>query len=429
MPRGCSSDGVLGVTSQTSPTRILRVIARLNTGGPALHTILLTHGLNGNGFASRLVTGVVDSSEGDMGYYARRLQVIPLVIPELGRRVALGNDLRAFVRLFRLIRRERPDILHTHTAKAGGLGRLAALLHNGLNRLGGGGSIRLVHTFHGHLFHGYFPPFWSWLLILGERLLSRFTDRIITVSESVKRDLVERYRICGAEKITVVPLGLDFDWVSDLEGQAGRLRLALNLPSETVTVGIVGRLTSIKNHALLLAALRRVAGRNIRAILVGDGELREALEGAVRDHGLEEIVIFTGWQQDRARIYADLDIVCLTSRNEGTPVALIEAMAAGTPIVATRVGGVPDLMVGKGEEQSEGFELFSNGVLVPPDEPDLLAAALDFLAARPALRHRMGAVGRAAVLQRFSRERLIQEMQAMYTALLAPVASEGSCGR
>lgn len=397
--------------------RIVRVITRLNTGGPAIHTILLTSGLNGGRFSSRLVTGVVDSGEGDMTYYARQMNVVPFVIPELGRRIAVKNDLKVFFRLCRVLWEERPDIIHTHTAKAGGLGRLAGLVYNLVGRPRRRCRAKLVHTFHGHVFHGYFSPWRSRWLVLAEQLLARFTDRIIAVSESVKRDLVDRYRVCGEGKVSVLPLGLDFGWVGSLADR-GHLREALGVSPGALVIGIVGRLTEVKNQGLLFSSLRLVGRDNMRVLVFGDGERRASLEQLVQDLGLGESVIFVGWQRDPARIYAGLDIVCLTSRNEGTPVALIEAMAAGRAVVSTRVGGVPDLMVGAGTIHEDGFEVFANGILVPADNPPALAAALRLLADRPDLRRAMGTAGQASVLDRFSKERMLEGMERVYAALV-----------
>lgn len=404
---------------------VVRIIARLNTGGPAIHTILLTRGLNAERYRSLLVTGVVDPTEGDMGYYAEAMNVVPVVIPELGRRVGIGGLVRAFRRLCGVIWREQPAIIHTHTATAGILGRIGGVLLNVWARLTGRRPAKLVHTFHGHVFHGYYSPMRSRVLVLLERLLARMSHRIITVSEAVKRDLVERYRICPAEKVTVVPLGLDFSWVHRLDEHAGALRSEFGVSRSAVTIGLVGRMTAIKNHALLLAALARLPDDGARVLLIGDGELRSELEQRIQELGLQRRILLTGWQREPAKIYADLDIVCLTSRNEGTPVALIEAMAAGKPFVATRVGGVEDLVVGDGVLHDEGFEVFANGILVPSDDPSALAAALGYLIGRPELRGAMGAVGEAAVMKSFSHDRLLHEMESIYDALLGRGPVEG----
>ena len=394
-----------------APIKVVRMISRLNTGGPAIHTVLLTRGLDAQRFTSCLVTGVVGPTEGDMSYYADRMGVTPVVVPELGRTVAWRSDLVALVRLFRLLRREQPDIVHTHTAKAGLLARLAALL-----------AVRprpkLVHTFHGHIFHGYFGRLVSRALVVAERLAALATARVVTVSESVKRDLVERYRICPEPKVTVVPLGIDFEWTAALEDRAGRLRETYGIPRDAVVLALVGRITAIKNHSLLVSSLSLVRRANIATLILGDGELRSELERVVQQHGLRGSVFFTKWMQDPATMYADVDIVCLTSNNEGTPVALIEAMAAGRPFVATRVGGVPDLALGEAVVAERGVEVYANGILVPPNDPEALAAGIRYLVDRPAMRQAMGAVGQAAALKTFSKERLVTDMEAMYLALL-----------
>lgn len=400
------------------PATVLRIIARLNTGGPAIHTVLLTRGLDSDRYRSLLVTGVVDPREGDMGYYAEQMNVVPVVIPELGRRVGAFGAAKVFVQLCALIRRERAAIIHTHTATAGMIGRAAGFVTNVLGLLTGRPRAKLIHTFHGHVFHGYFSPFRTRILLMVERMLSRVTDRIITVSEAVKRDLVERYRVCPASQVTVVPLGLDLGWTTRLGESAGALRGELGVSRDAVTIGLVGRMTAVKNHALLVEAMALLDDDGARVLLIGDGELRGEIEAALVRHGLPRRILLAGWQRDPAKIYADLDIVCLTSRNEGTPVALIEAMAAGRPFVATKVGGVEDLVVGEAVAHPDGFEVFANAILTPADDPQVLAAALQYLVARPGLRQAMGAVAQSAVLKSFSHERLLVEMQAMYDALL-----------
>lgn len=410
------------------PSRVVRVIARLNTGGPAIHTVLLTAELTSTRWRSLLVTGVVDPGEGDMTYFAREHGVRATVVPELGRRVDALSDVRAFLKLVALLWRAEPDIVHTHTTKAGALGRAAAIVYNALAWVRRRPRARIVHTFHGHLFHGYFSAAISSVLVWGERALALFSDRIVTVSDAVRDDLVERYRICPAAKVSVVPLGFDFDWVARVDEHVGELRRAFTVPKGAVVLGVVGRLTEVKNHALLFSALSRMSRDNMRALILGDGELRADLEGMVATLGLEGEVIFTGWQRDPDRMFADLDIVCLTSRNEGTPVALIEAMAAARPFVATRVGGVVDMMVGDPAPDPAGFDVYANGILARPDDPEAMAAALVYLIARPDLRRAMGAVGQAAVLKRFGKERLLEEMEAMYLDLLGD-PGEARCAR
>lgn len=410
------------VDAEAPPVKVLRLIARLNTGGPAIHTVLLTEGLNGSRFHSRLVTGVVGPEEGDMGYYAARRGVVPVVIPELGRRIAPWSDLVGLLRILRLLRRERPDIVHTHTAKAGVLGRLAAWLYNASRKLGAGRPAKVVHSFHGHLFRGYFAPWKVRLLLFIERVLARVTDHVVVVSEAIERDVVEVYRICPPAKVSVIRLGLDLGWVEELEHHRGRLRAEFGIPPNGLVIGIVGRLTAVKNHRLFLAAVSRVRRADLYWLVVGDGELRPALETSARALGVGHRVTFTGWVREPARIYADIDVVCLTSRSEGTPVALIEAMAAGRPFVAADVGGVRDLMIGRGCPAEGGFEVFANGILVPPENPIALSSALEFLVERPDLLLSMGQSGREAAPNRYGYRRLLDEMEILYRDLLVSKA-------
>lgn len=407
------------MTPPARAVKILRLITRLNTGGPAMHTVLLTRGLNGSRFSSRLVTGLVGPAEGDMSYYAVRRGVEPIVIPELGRHVSLWNDLCALWKVYRLFRREHPDIIHTHTAKAGIVGRVAGILYN-LGRLAArrGSRARVVHSFHGHVFRGYFSPLKSRLLVLLERVLALATDHIITVSDSVRNELVDEYRICAPAKVSVIPLGLDLDWVAGVAGSRGVLRKAFSVPPERVTIGVIGRLTGIKNHRLYLSAAQIMNGRNVHSFIIGDGELRDDMTALARALGLEGCTTFTGWYHDPAVIYADLDIVCLTSRNEGTPAVLIEAMAAGRPFVATDVGGVRDLMIGERVLHPDGFEVFANGVLVAPDDPTMLAAALTVLVDNADLRRSIGGVAERFARETYSHTRLLRDLESLYGAVL-----------
>lgn len=407
------------MTPPAEPVKILRLIARLNTGGPALHTILLTQGLNSGRFHSRLVTGMVANGEGDMAYYARSRGVVPVVLSELGRDLALRNDLRALVRLYRLFRREEPDIIHTHTAKAGGLGRVAGLVYNAGRTLSGRPRAKFVHSFHGHIFHGYFSPWKSRLVVFVERILAKVTHRIVTVSENIKRELVEVYRVCPSDKITVIPVGVDLSWISQMERYRGALRREFRVPADRLTIGIIGRITEIKNHRLFLSAARQLIGKTrIHFFVIGDGELQEEMVRVAHELGLRDLVTFTGWQRNPAKIYADLDIVCLTSLNEGTPVVLIEAMAAGRPFVATDVGGVRDLVIGGEMVHPDGFKIFANGILTPPDDPAALTAALGFLAENCDVQRNMGVAAQQSAREKYSYTRLLEDIDSLYTDLL-----------
>ncbi|MFH1888951.1 MAG: glycosyltransferase [Candidatus Omnitrophota bacterium] len=392
--------------------KILRVIARLNIGGPAIHTVLLTEGLNRSGFQSLLVCGRVAKDEGDMSYYALDKEVKPVFIPELTRKLNLFNDITAFIKIYKIIRSQEPDIIHTHTAKAGTLGRLAAIFYN-LRRFSRKRVI-IIHTFHGHVFGGYFNKIQTRIFIFVEKLLARFTHKIITVSDSVREELME-LGIAGEGKIEVIPLGFELD------------RFLKIPPKDNIglNVGIVGRIVPIKNHRLFLEAVSgfMAVNKDIRARfkIIGDGELRGDLEERARKLGIDKYVELAGWQRDLPVIYSDLDIVALTSRNEGTPVSLIEAMASARAVVATDVGGVRDLLgqdTGREEGISYGFSIMERGIMVRPDDAKAFAAALGFVARDSALRKSMGEAARDFVKDGFSKERLIRDIEDLYTRIL-----------
>jgi len=378
--------------------KIVRVIARLNIGGPAIHSILLTQMLDGDLFESILVAGIPEKDEGDMSYLAEKMGVSPKVIAELGRSISWWDDLIAFVKLYRLLRRERPHIIHTHTAKAGTLGRLAAIF--------AGVPVR-IHTFHGHVFHSYFSAFKTKIFLTIERILARFTDKIVVLSPGQKRELWEDFRIASQDKFVVIPLGFDLEPFFECEKKRGTLRRELGLSGDHILVGTVGRLVGVKNHRMFLDAARRISdmepSAKIAYLVVGGGELKEELLAYRGKLGLDDKVIFTGWKREPDTVYADLDIVALTSDNEGTPVCLIEAMAASRPVVSTRVGGVKDL-VREGE----------NGLLVEKGDVDGLAGSILRLARDAGLRRSLGSEGNRFVRTLYSKDRLANDIRGLY---------------
>ncbi|MGH8069237.1 MAG: glycosyltransferase family 4 protein [Candidatus Entotheonellia bacterium] len=380
--------------------KVLRVIARLNIGGPAVHVVLLTADMDRARFDSILVSGSENPGEGSMLDYALSHGVQPVILPEIVGEFSLGpRELKALVRLYHVIRRERPHIVHTHTAKAGFIGRLAARLAH---------VPVIIHTFHGHVLHGYYSSLKTHLLRRMERGLAYLTDCIIAVSEGVKQDLVA-YGVAAAEKIQVVPLGLELEPFFNGHEEKGVFRRECHLNGVQRLVGIVGRLFPIKNHRLFLDAAALVAQQEPAAhfVIVGDGVLRSDIERHARSLGLADRVIFTGWRRDLPHIYNDLDVLAVTSNNEGTPVSAIEAMAAGCPVVATKVGGLPDL-IREGE----------TGYLVPPGDARAVATALLRVLHQPGMARRMGETGRMAVRERFSAQRLITDMEQLYLGLL-----------
>jgi glycosyltransferase involved in cell wall biosynthesis len=379
--------------------RVLRVFSRLNIGGPSLHVILLSAGLRPLGYETRLVVGRESRREGNMLALAAEKNVTCEAMAGLGREIAPLQDLRALVGLFRLMKAWRPEIVHTHTAKAGLLGRLAARAAR---------VPTVVHTYHGHVLRGYFSPgktaFFRWV----ETRLAPLADAVVTVSQTLGEDLVA-LGVAGAAKIRVIPLGVELDQLTRALPR-GVLRAEAQVPDAVPFVGMVGRLVPIKDVPTFLRAARLVRESKpaARFALVGDGEERPALEALSRDLGVDGAVTFFGWRQDLAAVYGDLDVVVNASRNEGTPVSLIEALAAGKPVVATRVGGTPDLL-GGGE----------HGLLVPPAEPAALAAAILQTIEESEAALRRARAGREHVLARHSSDRLVRDVDALYRELRA----------
>jgi glycosyltransferase involved in cell wall biosynthesis len=380
--------------------KVIRVIARLNVGGPAQNTIHLTAGL-AEVYPSLLVAGQVSEGEAEMSGPARERGVEVHAIPELGREIRPWDDLIAFFRLYTLFRRERPAVVHTHTAKAGTVGRLAAVAARVPVR---------VHTFHGHVFEGYFGPWATRAVILMERLLARVTTRIVAVSEKQAADLSQRFRISDRSRIRVIPLGLELERFRPdrIAGLAPELREELGAGDEPV-ISIVGRLVPIKNHSLFLDVAARLTerGRRCRFAVVGGGPEEERLRARAAELGIADRVHFLGWRTDLERIYAGSDLVALTSRNEGTPVCLIEALAAGRPVIATEVGGVADVL--------EGGRL---GVLVGADDAEGLTAAISDLLDDPERRSALGRLGAESARRRFGVARLIEDMTALYDEIV-----------
>ena len=316
------------------------MVARLNVGGVAMHVISLADRLRAPGmpdFDSRIVCGVVGPNEADMSYIAADKAVPVTIIRELGRELTLRGDLLTTIKLWRLIRRERPDVVHTNTAKSGFVGRIAARA---------AGVPVVVHTFHGHVFQGYFGPRKTRVFLNLERLCARLSDRIIVPSTELKRQIAEQYRVCSAEKIDVIGVGLELDKLAALPRHTGSFRAQQTIPADAPLIGIVGRLVPIKNHDLFLHAARMVLDRQPDAYftVIGDGERRAELTALAVSLGLSERVRFTGWITDVAPVYSALDALALCSYNEGLPISVIEAMAARVPVTATNVGGVADLL-------------------------------------------------------------------------------------
>jgi glycosyltransferase involved in cell wall biosynthesis len=386
------------------PIKVLRVIARLNVGGPALHVAYLTAGLADRGYDTTLVAGTVGRGEESMAFVAAAKGVRVEVIDELHRNISPLRDARAILRLARLIRRERPAILHTHTAKAGAVGRLAALL---------AGRARppiIVHTFHGHVLRGYFNPVASRGFRILERVLAGMTTTLVAVSPEVQDDLV-RLHVAPASKFAVIRLGIELDQrVRDDNAERTATRRLLGLGDDPFVVGWVGRMTAVKHTDVVVRVLGELVERGVdaRLLLVGDGPDRDDLERYAHELGVIRRCLFLGYQEDVARWYNAIDALLLPSVNEGTPVSVIESLAARRPAVATRVGGTPDVI-------RDGVD----GFLVDPSDGEALAERLAELARDPELRTQMGAAGRERVLKRYAVDRLVDDVDRLYRRLLA----------
>ena len=371
-------------------TRVLRLITRLNVGGPARQALLLSRALTPE-FSTTLAAGKPTADEGELSD-----PVVPVVHVPLVRPVHPRSDARALWAVRRLLTAHRPAVVHTHMAKAGTIGRIAAIR--------GPSRPRTVHTFHGHVLDGYFGDRVARMFIETERSLARHTDVLVAVSPEIRDQLLD-LRIGKPSQFRVIPLGLELDPFLRLEGPSGQLRGRLGLAPETPLVGVVGRLVPIKDHLTLLTAVNALPG--VHLAVIGDGELRPALEAASREMGLGERVHFTGWWNDMPAAVSDLDVVALTSRNEGTPVALIEAAAAGIPVVATDVGGVRSVV-----------EHGVTGLLAAAGDSETTAAHLAHLLGDRALRARMGAAGRCRVRTHFGERRLLDDVRALYGEVL-----------
>lgn len=389
------------VQADKKKIKIVRIITRLNIGGPAIHTILLNEGLHGDRFETYLVTGRPHSSEGDMSALAQEKNLRIEYISELRREIGL-NDIMAFFKLLRFMLRIKPDIVHTHTAKAGALGRLAAIL--------AGVPVR-IHTFHGHVLDGYFSPLKTRLFIFIERFLAYFTDKLITVSDSIREEIVVKFKIAPRQKCDVIKLGFDLSEFLDNEHLRWNFRKKIGVDGNILLVGIVGRIVPIKNHRMFLDVVKDITDRrgspNVRFIIIGGGEMSNELIDYAKKIKVDQFVKFTGWAEDTASVYADLDVVALTSLNEGTPVSLIEALASSKPVVATDVGGVKDIV----KDGEDGFLAEKNNV---KDFSDKLLNLLS----DERQRARFGARGRELVREEYAGERLIKEIDELYEKAL-----------
>jgi glycosyltransferase involved in cell wall biosynthesis len=406
------------------PMKIVRIIARLNVGGPARHVVWLSKGLEGEGFTSLLIAGRVPEGEEDMGYLAQQSGVNPIFIEEMSRELSPG-DVISLWKLYRLLLREKPDIVHTHTAKAGTVGRTAAFLYKWLTPhtlIGRPRKVKVVHTFHGHVFHSYYGKLKTSVFLTIERLLARFaTDRIVVISAQQLDEINRRFRVGRSENFSVVPLGIDLAPLNSNPSSGAALRAEIGSKGTEILVGFVGRLTEIKNLPLFLEAaalsMKNADADAFRFVIAGDGQLRRELEKRAEELGVGGTVTFLGSREDVAAVYSALDIVALTSLNEGTPLSLIEAMAARRPVISTLVGGVVDLL-GPVVEEFEGFSLRERGIGVGSTDPNDLFKGLIYLAKNEKLRLELASRGHEFVRANYGKDRLIEDIKRLYADLV-----------
>lgn len=391
--------------------KVLRIINRFNLGGPTFNAAYLTKYLEGD-FETLLVGGVKYDEEESSEFILEKLGITPVVIPEMKRSISFKEDRIAYQKIIKIIEEFKPDIVHTHASKAGALGRLAASKCK---------VPVVIHTFHGHVFHSYFGSLKTLFYKTIERWLAKKSTKIVAISDIQKKELWEDHGICKKDKITVVPLGFDLDkFQKNTEEKRKSFRLKYKISDDEVSIGIVGRLVLIKNHQLFINSINKVkdkTAKKIRAFIIGDGEEKEQLIQLLKRIDLDYVewdknqevstVTFTSWIKDIDWANAGLDIIALTSLNEGTPVSLIEAQASNKPIVTTSVGGVNNIVLENETAfitDSNDLEQFSNGLLKLIENEDL--------------RIKMGEKGWGFVKKEFHYLRLVSDMRNLYFSLI-----------
>lgn len=391
--------------------RVLRIHNRLIIGGPAINVTYLSKYMEPE-FETTLVIGGRDDHEQDADHLVRDLHLRPVIVEEMKRKIYPLQDGVAYRKIKELIEEIKPDIVHTHAAKSGIIGRLAADACK---------VPIIVHTFHGHVFHSYFNKFTTKTFIHIERYLAKRSTGIVAISESQKHELGNIYKICEPEKIEIIPLGLDLDkFEIKQEMKREDFRKRYNIEEDEIAIGIIGRIVPVKNHALFVAAAKKLlekTTKKVRFMIIGDGDVRPAMEKQFADAGIDytyfpendrkATAFCISWHKEIDKVLAGLDIVALTSHNEGTPVSLIEAQAANKPVVSTCVGGVSDIVV-------EG----KSGFIVKPDHVEEFADALLKLVEDEAMRSSFGEAGSKNVKERFSYQRLVRDMKAFYYKLM-----------
>lgn len=394
--------------------RVLRIINRFNLGGPTYNVAYLTKYMSPE-FETLLVGGEKDDSEDSSEFILKGLGIVPVIVPEMKRAIHPVNDIIAYRKIVQIIKEFKPDIVHTHASKAGMLGRIAASCL----------KVPIVlHTFHGHVFHSYFNPVSTEFFKSLERSLAAKSTRIIAISEKQKQELCFEHHICEAKKLEVIPLGFDLTrFKENVSEKRKKFRLQYNIDDNEVAIGIIGRIVPVKNHPFFLRAIKQVLEKTtqkIRVFIVGNGEDFEKVRLLAEELNLDYIcsdrigqkasITFTSWIKEIDYVNSGMDIIALTSLNEGTPVSLIEAQAANKPIVSTRVGGIEDVVL-----QDKTAILIENG-----NQQMYVNALLDLIENEDK-RNIMGQKGLKHVEEKFTFTRLVDNMTALYHTLLKEV--------
>lgn len=388
--------------------KILRIHNRLIIGGPSLNVTLLSAYLQPE-FETKLLVGKKDPQEKDASYIAQEMNISPIEISEMRRSIFPLNDIIAYYKIKKIIKEFKPDIVHTHASKAGTIGRLAASACN----------VKLiVHTFHGHVFHSYFNKTISTVIIAIERFLAKKTNTIIAISDLQKKELVDIYKIAPSNKVVTIPLGFNLEkYAVDQDKKRIIFRTKYGFTADEIIIGIIGRIVPVKNHNMFVeiaSKIKRDSGKNVKFAIIGDGDSLPLIEMKAIQLGLtysyfvthpkkSADIVVTSWETEIDQVLAGLDIVVLTSFNEGTPVSLIEAMAAKRPVVSTNVGGVEDIIT-HGE----------NGFLTLINDVDTFANYVVTLINDEGLRIKMGNIGFESVINKYSRQRLVSDIKKLY---------------
>ena len=389
--------------------KVLRILNRFNVGGPTYNATYLTKYLSDE-YETKLIGGEKDDSEASSLYMANDLGIQPEIIYEMRRSIDPIQDWKAYQEIKTIIKKYNPDIIHTHASKAGAIGRLAAI------------SCKvpvIVHTFHGHVFHGYFNPVKTRIYKTVERYLAKKSSAIVAISDLQKKELSTIHKIVEVDKISVIPLGFDLTpFTENTEEKRTSFRTKFGIKDNELAIGIIGRLVPIKNHQLFIKAAEHVKKNSntpVRFVIIGDGESKKDIQELCFASGLsfhdgtsnDAEVIFTSWIKKIDWALAGLDIVCLTSLNEGTPVSLIDAQAAGKPIVSTEVGGIKNVVLPN-----------ESAFLSSVENETLFLENLMQLVDNQKLRNTMAGCGTAMVMEKFSYQVLVKNMETLYSRLL-----------